>query len=183
MKSGGLAPHLSGMGNSTTQVLKVIGRVIAVLVVVVWLALDDLFFLVVKPLVTSLSRLALFQRIGAGVARLPPYGVLVLLAIPFVVVEPFKVLALYWIATGLVIRGVLLLIAAYFVSILTLDSLYQAGHGQLMKIGWFARLIKWIVELRDWALGWVRSTPAWKWAAARAASVRDWARSLVRSER
>ncbi len=166
-----------------TQVLKVGGRVVAVLVVVVWLALDDLFFLIVRPLVAWLSRLAPFKRLGAIIARLPPYGVLVLLAIPFVVVEPFKVLALYLIATGVVIRGVLLLIAAYFVSILTLDSLYQAGHGQLMKIGWFARLIKWIVELRDWALGWVRTTAAWKWAAARAASVRVWARSLVRSGR
>lgn len=167
------------MGNSAMQIAKTIGRVVAVFIVVVWLALDDLFFLIVKPLVTWLSRLAPFRRIGAVVASLPPYGVLALLAIPFVLVEPFKVLALYLIATGLVIRGLLLLIASYFVSILTLDSLYQAGHGQLMKIGWFARLIGWIVELRDWALGWVRSTVAWKWAAARLATMRNWARSLI----
>ena len=165
------------------QALRIAGREIAVLIVVVWLALDDLFFIFVRPIVEALSRLALFQRLGALIRRLPPYAVLVLLAIPFVVVEPLKVLALYLIATGVVIRGVLLLIAAYFVSILTLDSIYKAGETQLMKIGWFAKLIGWIVELRDWALGWVRSTAAWKWVAERVASVRTWARSLLRSER
>jgi hypothetical protein len=165
------------------QAWRVTGRVIAVLIVVVWLALDVLFFIFVRPIVEALSRLALFKRIGAVIGRLPPYGVLVLLAIPFVLVEPLKVVALYWIATGLVIRGVLLLIASYFVSILTLDSLYKAGEGQLMKIGWFARLVRWIVELRDWALGWVRSTAAWQWAAARIASIRAWARTLVRPVR
>jgi len=103
--------------------------------------------------------------------------------VPFVLIEPLKIVALYWIATGLFIRGVLLLIVSYILSIFTLDRIYHAGHDQLMKIGWFARLMGWVTGLRDWAFGWVKRTAAWQAAARLARSVRDWFRSLVNSAR
>jgi len=52
-----------------------------------------------------------------------------------------------------------------------------------MKIGWFARLMGWVVGLRDWAFGWVKATVAWRAAARIARSTRDWFRSLVNSAR
>jgi hypothetical protein len=165
------------------SLVRLVARVIATVIVLFWTALDILIFQPLRPLIAWLSRLKFFETIGALIGRTPPYGVLVLLAVPFVLIEPLKIVALYWIATGLVIRGAILMVFSYVLSILTLDRIYHAGRGPLMRIGWFARLMAWIVGLRDMALGGVKATAAWKWASARARSVRQWARSFVGSTR
>jgi hypothetical protein len=169
--------------NPAIAALRFIARLIATIVVVVWAVLDELLFQPLRPLVRWLSGLRLFEAIGALIGRIPPYGVLVLLAVPFVLIEPLKIVALYWIATGLFIRGVLLMIFSYVLSIFTLDRIYHSGKAQLAKIGWFARLMAWVVGLRDWAFGWVKATAAWQAAARIARSARDWFRSVVNSAR
>ncbi|MEO8756707.1 MAG: hypothetical protein ABI398_02985 [Devosia sp.] len=169
--------------NPAIAVMRVIVRAIATIVVVIWSVFDEVLFRPLRPVVAWLSRLRLFETIGGLIARTPPYGVLLLLAVPFVLIEPLKVVALYLIATGVFIRGVLLLIFSYVLSIFTLDRIYHTGHSQLMKIVWFARIMGWIGGIRDRAFGWVKATPAWLAAAATARAVRDWFRSLVNSAR
>lgn len=171
------------MANPLMSALRLVGRGLATVVVVLWLAFERVLLPLVRPVIDGLSRLTLFQRVGTFVAGLPPYGVLVLLAIPFVLVEPLKALGLYWMATGLVVRGLALFIFAHLLSLFTLDRIYHTGRAQLMKIGWFARLMKWIVGLRDWALGWVKSTAAWKWITRTANGITIWARRAFRSAR
>ena len=179
MQSGGRCPHLPPMSNPLVQVLRAIGRVIATVLVAIWVALDELLFPLVRPLIAWLGRLPVFAQVGALIGRLPPYVVLVLLAVPFVLIEPVKIFALYLIATGLPIRGIVLLAFAHLLSILTLDRIYHAGRGQLMKIAWFARLMAWLVRLRDRAFGWVKASAAWRWAATNIAGLRAWVRRLL----
>jgi hypothetical protein len=169
--------------NPVAHVLRLVGRGIALVLVVLWAILDTVLFPLFRPLIGWLSGLRLFETIGALIGRTPPYLVLLMLAVPFVVLEPLKVFALYWIAVGHVIQGTILLIFAHALSILTLDRIYHAGKGQLDKIGWFARLMGWVVGLRDWAFGWVKHTAAWQAAARMGSDVRNWFRNLVRSAR
>ena len=169
--------------NPATEVLRIIGRSIALVLVVLWAILDTLLFPLFRPLINWLASLKLFEAIGGLIGRSPPYLVLVMLAVPFVVLEPLKVFALYWFALGHLIQGGILLIVAHGLSILTLDRIYHAGKGQLDKIGWFARLMGWVVGLRDWAFGWVKQTTAWQAAARMGSDVRNWFRNLVRSVR
>jgi len=169
----------SGGTNPAVQVLRIVARAVATVIVVVWAIFDELLFPLFRPLLRWLSRLRFFETIGSLIERTPPYGVLVLLAVPFVLIEPLKVVALVWIATGLIVRGVLLLVFSYVLSIFTLDRIYHTGHAQLMKIGWFARLMGWVMGLRDWAFGWVRATAAWRWAAGIGTGVRAWFRRLI----
>jgi len=167
------------MGNPLTAVMRLIGRAIATVIVVVWLVFEVLLLPLVRPVVHWLGRLALFEKLGALIGSLPPYAVLVLLAIPFVLVEPLKAIGLYWMATGLVVRGLALFVFAHLVSLLTLDRIYHAGHTQLMQIGWFARLMTWLISLRDRAFAMARSTPAWRWSAKTVAKLRTWVRTLI----
>jgi hypothetical protein len=161
-------------------VLHIVGRVAAAIVVVIWTLLDGLLFPLFRPLVRWLSALRLFEVIGAWLGRLPPYVVLVCLAVPFVLIEPLKVVALYLMASGLVIRGTVLLIFAHALSILTLDRIYHAGHGQLMKIGWFARLMGWVIGLRDWVFLRVKETATWQAAWRIVVASRSWVARLFR---
>jgi hypothetical protein len=166
--------------NPAIAVLRIIGRVIAVILVVLWAILEAVLFPLFRPLLRWLSGLRLFEAIGALIQRTPPYGVLVMLAVPFFALEPLKVFALYWLALGHVIQGGVLVVFAHVLSIFTLDRIYHAGHDQLMQIGWFKRLMTWIVGIRDWAFGFVKRTPTWQALARWGNEARTWFRTLVR---
>ena len=164
-------------------VLRAVGRFIVGVIVVAYAVLDAVLFPLFRPLIRYLSAHPVFTTTGRIIQTLPPYMVLVILAVPFVVLEPLKVFALYWFALGHLIQGGVLLVVAHGLSILTLERLYHAGKPQLMKIGWFALLMEWLGGLRDAALRIARSTGAWQWAARVVNDVRAWFRGLVRSAR
>jgi hypothetical protein len=165
------------------RIARAVGRFLVGIVVVGYSILDTLLFPLFRPLIRWLSGLRAFEAIGALIGRLPPYVVLLILAVPFVVLEPLKVFALYWFALGHLIQGGILLIVAHGLSILTLERLYHAGKPQLMRIGWFAGVMGWLGGLRDRALAIARSTAAWQWGARVSADVRTWFRTLVGSLR
>lgn len=169
--------------NPLMAALRAVGRFVVGVVVVGYTILDVLLFPLFRPLIRVLSAHWLFTGFGALLLRLPPYLVLLVLAVPFVVLEPLKVFALYWFALGHLIQGGILLVFAHGLSILTVERLYHAGKPQLMKIGWFARIMGWLAGLRDRALAIARSTAAWKWAAGVGLALRAWFRGLIQSAR
>ena len=162
---------------------RAVGRFVVGIFVVAYAILDAILSPIFRPLIRFLSELRLFEAIGALLLRLPPYLVLLILAVPFVVLEPLKVFALYWFALGHLIQGGVLLVVAHGLSILTLERLYHAGKPQLMKIGWFATLMGWLGGLRDAALRLARSTGAWQWAARVVSDSRAGIRGVLRSAR
>jgi hypothetical protein len=167
--------------NALMAILRVLGRGVLSLCVVVYVVIDELLTGILWPAIAGLSRLRIFKLIGDVIAGLPPYGVLVLLAIPFVIIEPVKVFALYWTATGHFVQGPVLLMLAYVLSILSCDRIYHSGHAKLMQIDWFKRLMVWLVGLRDWALGWVRSTAIWRTVSGAVKAIRKRIVALVRA--
>lgn len=164
-------------------VLRVIVNIVVGVFVVGYTLLDDLLFPLFRPLIGWLSGLKLFEKLGALIQLLPPYAMLVVLAVPFVLIEPLKIFALWWIASGHIIQGGALLIVSHILSILILERLYHTGHDQLMRIGWFKTLMSWLVRLRDIALGFVTQTAAWRWVKGTAAAIRAWLRGLLQSAR
>lgn len=154
-------------------------RALVTLGVILYTALDELLFPLFRPAIRWLGSLQLFQRLAAFIHGLPPYAVLVLLAAPFIILEPAKLFAIYWGATGHPLQGALLLLAAQVASILTCDRIFHVGYGPLMRIGWFNRLMTWLISLRDLALNWARATAIWKAAATAARSVKAWFRNLL----
>jgi hypothetical protein len=145
--------------------------VLAVLLVV-YDALDALFGPLVRPLIRALAALRLFRRIAAAIAALPPYGALALLAVPFAVIEPFKLAALYWMAQGRLAVGLIALAGAHLASILICERIFRAARPTLLRLGWFARAYAFVTALRDRALAWVRATAAWRAGAALATRIR-----------
>ncbi|MGN6102287.1 MAG: hypothetical protein ACTHOR_14170 [Devosia sp.] len=166
------------------EVLRAVGRFVVTLVLIGWTILDALLFPLLRPIINELARLRLFESIGSALGRLPPYVALLTLAVPFLVIEPFKWFALYWFGIGHYIQGALLLVLAHGGSILIVERLYHAMHVPLMRIGWFRRLMSWLDGLRRAALDWARSTDLWRSAAGLAqtvrAAVRGWVRALRR---
>lgn len=164
-------------------ILRAVLRFFVTIGVVIYTVLDELLFPLVRPLLKALGDLRLFQKLAGWIRSLPPYVVLVLLAVPFILIEPAKVFALYWTATGHVVQGALLLLVAQIVSLLTCERIFHVGYEPLMRISWFKRLMAWLFGLRDKAMGWAKSTRIWQAAAQTVTSIRTWFRGLLTSLR
>jgi hypothetical protein len=162
---------------------RVIARIVVTIGVVIYTALDELLFPLFRPAIRWLGRLQLFQLLAKAIRGLPPYAVLALLIVPFIVLEPAKLFAIYWGAVGHPLQGVLLLLVAQVASILTCDRIFHVGYAPLMRIGWFNQLMIWVIHLRDLALGWAKSTGVWKASAVFVRGIRDWFRGLLASMR
>ncbi len=151
---------MSGAPSSLAQILRRGLLLFAEALIVFYLALDSLAAPLFRPLIRWFSKFRFVIRLQDVVAKLPPYGILVVLAVPFAIAEPAKLLAVILFATGHAIVGIILFALAYFVTFVVVERIYSAGRDKLRTIGWFARLIDWLFDFRDRVLAWARATQA-----------------------
>lgn len=131
-----------------------------------------------RPLYRPLSRwvagLRIVARLEEAVARLPRLAILAVLAVPFVVAEPLKLVAVVMMARGQVVAGLVVLALAYLASFLLVERIYHAGRDKLLTYRWLAWLMGLIVAIRQRLLGWVRASPAYAFAIDLRDGVRRW---------
>lgn len=144
------------------RLLRLPFEVVLALVVV----LDELARPFYRPLLRWVATWRLMNWLETWVAARHRFTILVLLAIPFAIVEPLKLQSLVWIARGSVVSGSISLALAYLAGFVLVERIYSAGYPKLMTIGWFARLMRIVVAVREAVLQWVRQTAVWRFAAA-----------------
>jgi hypothetical protein len=112
-----------------------------------------------------LARLPLWAWVERRIAALPPWGALVAMFVPMVVLFPLKLLALYLFGIGRIAWGIAMLVSAKIGGTAMVARLFFLTLPALMRIGWFARWYpRWKVW-KDGLLAWVRSSPAWRMVA------------------
>jgi hypothetical protein len=102
-----------------------------------------------RPLVERVAGMRAIKAMEAFVARLPRAVILVLFAVPFLVAEPLKVLALVMIAAGAVVPGLLLLLVSYLATFLIVERIYHAGREKLRSYRWFDWAMNQAESVRD----------------------------------
>jgi hypothetical protein len=125
---------------------------------VVYLLIDALFVLLVRPIGRWLDRFPVFLRIVTWIKSLGPYQSLFLFIIPLIVLEPVKPLSVYLISTGRQIGGVLLLMVGEAIKILVLERIFRITRPKLMSFRAFAWAYYQITRLLDY----LRSLGVWK---------------------
>jgi hypothetical protein len=80
--------------------------------------------------------------------RLGPYQSVLILAVPLVIVEPLKLVALFVVGGGHFIAGLLVVICAYAGSLLITERLFVVLKPKLLTLPWFAVAWQWIVTVR-----------------------------------
>jgi hypothetical protein len=160
------------------RAIKAVGRFIVAVAVIAYMLLDELLFPLFRPLIAWLTELRLFQRLGEWLGQLPPYVALVAFAVPFIIIEPVKVAAIWWAGTGHVITGTIGLLLAHALSLLVVERIFHAAYEPLMRIGWFATLLGWLFGIRDRAIELVKATSAWTWAKGLVKQARRWVGDL-----
>jgi hypothetical protein len=153
----------------------------AAIVILVYFLFEDLFLSWLRPLFGLLGRLAPFAALGRALKRLPPYVALVVIAIPFILIEPVKVFSLFWIGVGHVISGAILLVLSYVVSLFVVERLFHVMQDQLLSIGWFAQCFALVMRAKAWAIDLARSTAIYRTLRPVAGQVGAMTRSVFAS--
>jgi hypothetical protein len=122
-----------------------------------------------EPLQAGIARLVRALRLDSlerRIARLPPYVALVVTFAPVLLALPVKLAAVWLIARGQALLGLVLIVGVKVIGTAVLARLFALTRPTLMQLAWFARLhgrwMAWKSALLDWA----RATPAWQSAQA-----------------
>jgi hypothetical protein len=133
------------MGAAIGRILRGLGFLLGLL----YFATEDLARFLVAPVLAGLAKLRLWQRAERLIAALPPNGALCVLAVPMLLLEPVKLAALYWIASGRLLAGATVLVAAKIFGMAVILRLHAIAEPKLLSIDWYKRL-------HDRVLGWRR---------------------------
>ena len=137
-------------------------RIAAEIVVALYVVADSAVSFLFRPMMKFMSTLRIVQRLERGINAMPPYAILVVMLVPFIIAELAKVFAVFWMSEGHLRSGMIIFISAYVVSILVCERILHAGKSKLMTIAWFAWCYNWVMALRDYLFAWFRGTFVWQ---------------------
>ncbi len=133
-----------------------------------------------EPLARSLARIAQLpglRGLEKRIAALPPYGALAVFIVPAAALLPVKLLALWFIAKGHAVFGVMVIVLAKIAGTALVARLFILTQTSLMQLAWFARLFARWSAFKDRITATVRASAAWRAARrAKAFARRLWRR-------
>jgi len=132
-----------------------------------------------EPLQRALSRLgrlAVMRRIEDAVARLSPPAALGVLLLPTLGLLPVKLLALWLIARGAAVAGLVVIVVAKLLGTAVLAWLFTLTQPALMRMPWFAAGYRRWYGWKEALLARVRASLAWQTGRAIKRRVRRWVR-------
>jgi hypothetical protein len=109
--------------------------------------------------------------------RLPPYPAMLLFLLPAAILLPVKLAALWLLASGHAILGVLIIIAGKMAGTAFGARLYVILRPTLVSLNWFARAEAWVFRWRDRIYASLHAMPAWQKAKAGIAAAKAWLRA------
>ena len=145
-----------------------------------WLLLvlcEDLLWEPLGRLMAWCGRWAPIARVEAAIGRLPPYAAMLLFILPWAVILPVKLAALWLMASGRFDTGVLLFVAGEGFGMAFLARLYALCRPALHRLAWFVWVEGVVREWTAWAHGVFNRIPGWRRLKA---AVRLWRERLHR---
>lgn len=131
--------------------------------IVLALVLDGIFRPLYRPIIRAISRLTFIRKLESRIGGLPRPAILLLLAVPFAIAEPMKIIGLLLIAHGTVKTGVAVTILAHLATFLIVERIYHAGREKILTYAWFAWIMRYVRFARSFydrfklaALNWIR---------------------------
>ena len=102
-----------------------------------------------------LVRLLPYEAFKRAVKRfidlLPPWATLIVFVVPIAVVEPLKLVAVYFLTHGYVLLGILGFIALKIIAFALIAFMFELCRDKLLQMGWFVKLYLWFVAAEHWA--------------------------------
>jgi hypothetical protein len=131
--------------------------------VAVWfLIFEEWLWDTLKSYGAALAKALHLQRVEWWIANTSPTVALITLVIPSIVITPFNLYALFMIAHGMVIQGIILEVVAKLVGTLLLSRIFALTKTQLLTFGWFNYCYTKIMLTLNWAHAKIKATNTYK---------------------
>jgi hypothetical protein len=163
------------VGSMTRAILKAFLEPFVVVLAAVYFVIDALALSILKPLLRKIANLKLFKFIAQWIASLGPYSTLALFVVPVVLLEPVKPLSAYFLASGHIKIGVVVLIVGEILKITIVERIFHIGRDKLMTIKAFA----WIYNFASEWLTWLQGLPPWQSVKHKFDDFIHWARKVI----
>jgi hypothetical protein len=86
-----------------------------------------------------------------AIERLPPWAVLIVFVIPFLILVPVKFLEFWFIVHRQWVGAAITLVLAKLIGLGVAAFIFDVTRDKLLQMDWFRRLYEWVMWLRDWA--------------------------------
>ncbi len=170
----------SGRTNPPMNLVKRLLRALTFGVLALILLFEEWGWVPLARLLTRLARLPLWARMEAYIAGLPRWGALLIFAVPWALLLPVKLLALWLFAHSQKALGIAILLGAKVLGTAILARLFQLTQPALMRFELFA---KWYPRWKVWKdalMAQIRASEPWQWAVGVKAAVKAaWAEARV----
>ena len=163
------------MIDSIVKVLRYAARAILLAVVFLYFLIDLIFFSVVRPLRRRLVALKWVKVLRNWVGTLNRYGALLLLLVPWPILEPIKPIGFLLFAHKHHLAATLLIVVGEVVKLTLFEQLFDMTKPKLMSFRWFA----WCYSKWRAAIEYLRSLPLWRRMLSWYRSVRVRVRRLI----
>lgn len=144
-----------------------LARPIIVMVLNIFVALILLFeewgWRPLSALVARLARFRLWALTELWIAGLPPYGALLTLAVPSVILIPAKLLGVFLLATGHFVTAAVIIVAAKLASTALIARIFLLTKPALMQIPWFAYAYGVFVPWQEALFARIRASRPWRY--------------------
>lgn len=133
-----------------------------VAVAVVVFLVEEVLWSWLAQVTAILSRWAPVARIEAAIGRLPPYLAILLFVVPWAVILPVKLTALWLLATGHALTGIVLFCGGELFGVGFLARIYVLCHPALSTLTWFVHLEGWARAISAWAHAKLDRVAVWR---------------------
>ncbi|MFY9555913.1 MAG: hypothetical protein WAV20_02670 [Blastocatellia bacterium] len=149
-------------GSSTTKRLKRLIAAPFVLFAAIIILLEDWLWDDLARFAAAIGRLPVFRQVEALITGLPPYAALAFFAVPSALLVPVKLIALYFIAHGHAMVGLLTVAVAKIAGTALVARLFALTRPNLLRIGWFAWLYEKFIAFKARIYAAIKATRAYE---------------------
>jgi hypothetical protein len=133
-------------------------KAVVFLLAAIYFLVDAIFLTVAKSLANWIAEHWIFEDLRRWIVSLSPYPTLALFALPLVILEPVKPMAVYLIGTGRVAAGLIFLASGEILKLTLVERLFCINRDKLMSIPAFA----WTYGKYRGAMKCITSMKAWQ---------------------
>lgn len=110
---------------------------------------DEVLRPIYRPIVDRILKHPFFVFLDRQVSALPRWAILIVFAVPFLVAEPLKLVAVILFAKGKAVLGVIVFVFAQLLTFVLVERIFHAGRAKLRSYWWFAWAVDRIADVRD----------------------------------
>ena len=152
------------MRSETAKLLKRALAAPFVLIAAIIILFEEWLWDDLQRMAAVIGRLPLFHQLESLITNLPPYAALAMFGAPSLLLIPVKLTALYFIAHGHAMLGLMTVIGAKIVGTALVARIFVLTQPKLMRISWFAWLYAWFLAFKTRVHVAIRSTSIYRLA-------------------